>query len=213
MTLQPHLFDSPAEEYVESTIFEGSLPPGLILIPSFVSKAEERELIAFFDDPHRSQWTNDLSRRVQQYGYRYNYKSRAVTASDKIGSIPSQVQRLGDRLVDLEYFSSPPDQVIVNEYEPGQGISAHIDRETCFGDTVASLSLGSDIVMQFRAGEDDAGALVLPARSLVVLAGEARYRWTHSIVGRKRDHIASHAFVRGRRLSLTFRTVLLQSGA
>ena len=36
----------------------------------------------------------------------------------------------------------PFEQAIVNEYEPGQGIAPHVDRD-CFGPVVATVSLGS----------------------------------------------------------------------
>ncbi len=42
------------------------------------------------------------------------------------------------------------DQLIVNEYQPGQGISPHIDNKTLFSDIIVSLSLGSNAVMIFE---------------------------------------------------------------
>ena len=41
------------------------------------------------------------------------------------------------------------DQLIVNEYQPGQGISPHIDNQTLFGDVVVSVSLSSNTIMTF----------------------------------------------------------------
>lgn len=41
------------------------------------------------------------------------------------------------------------DQLIVNEYEPGQGINPHIDNIKLFKSDIASLSLGSDCIMIF----------------------------------------------------------------
>jgi len=41
------------------------------------------------------------------------------------------------------------DMVIVNEYEPGQGIASHIDNAKLFDHIIVSLSLGSDVVMNF----------------------------------------------------------------
>lgn len=46
------------------------------------------------------------------------------------------------RLYDDGYFPKIPDQVIINEYQPGQSIAPHIDSVPCFGETIASLSLG-----------------------------------------------------------------------
>ena len=47
------------------------------------------------------------------------------------------------------YFERIPDQIIVNKYYTKQGIAKHIDRLPCFDDTIASLSLGDPVVMDF----------------------------------------------------------------
>lgn len=39
--------------------------------------------------------------------------------------------------------------MIINEYEPGQGISPHIDNINLFKDIIVSLSLSSDCIMIF----------------------------------------------------------------
>jgi alkylated DNA repair dioxygenase AlkB len=100
--------------------------------------------------------------------------------------------------------------VIINEYVPGQGIALHVDCEPCFGDTILSLSLGSSCTMDFQ--HVDSGATVnqlLEARSLIGLQEAARYDWKHGIVGRKSDRIGEQIIERGRRVSLTFRKVIL----
>lgn len=97
------------------------------------------------------------------------------------------------------------DQLIVNEYRPGQGIAPHIDCKPCFTDGIASLSLNSGTVMHFRRAYCDNVDILLPRRSLIILTGEARYNWTHSIVPR----LADNGVARQRRVSLTFRTVIL----
>jgi alkylated DNA repair dioxygenase AlkB len=208
MTVQASLFDS--EVSSDITSYEGSLPTGLIVIPNFLSKAQESDLLAIIDGPGSAPWMNDLSRRVKHFGFRYNYKARGLSSKDKIDAVPIWARELGERLVDNGYFESSPQQVIINEYLPGQGIASHVDRHTCFGATVASVSLGSDIVMDFSSVETNAsGRVLLRARSAVVLSGDARYRWKHGIAARKRDSIDRVIFDRQRRLSLTFRTVVL----
>ena len=58
---------------------------------------------------------------------------------------------LGARLKDAGWFERMPDQVIVNEYEPGQGIAAHVDCvPSGFSGTIASLSLLSSCTMHFQ---------------------------------------------------------------
>jgi alkylated DNA repair dioxygenase AlkB len=155
-------------------------------------------------------WLTDLKRRVQHYRYRYDYKARRVDPSMHLGPLPAWVQSTAERLVHAGHMPKAPDQLIVNEYQPGQGISPHIDCEPCFGPAICSLSLGSPCVMDFT---EEAGGWREPLRlergSLVVLSGPARYDWKHSIAGRKADRIEGRAISRDRRVSLTFRTVLM----
>jgi alkylated DNA repair dioxygenase AlkB len=207
--MQSGLFDNAVHR--EIAITTGALPSGLTYVPDLVSIADERALLDLLDNTLADRWMSDLSRRVQHFGYRYDYKARALSFKDRIESPPPMVASIGQQLVDLGYFAEAPDQVIVNEYQPGQGISPHIDRATCFGPTVASLSLGSDIVLEFISPEGKNGSLVLPARSLVVLSSDARFTWRHGIASRKSDRIAGFEARRQRRVSLTFRTVLLDS--
>ncbi|MDQ3774229.1 MAG: alpha-ketoglutarate-dependent dioxygenase AlkB [Pseudomonadota bacterium] len=129
----------------------------------------------------------------------------------RIGELPDWAQAVAGQLVDRCLFPAMPDQVIVNEYEPGQGIKDHVDCEPCFTDTVASLSLGSKCVMHFT--EKDTRRVVpvlLEPRSLVVLTGPARYEWTHGIPPRKSDEIRADSFRRSRCVSLTFRQVIVK---
>lgn len=185
----------------------GPALPGLALIDDWIGKAEERRLLGLIDAGH---WRTDLKRRVQHFGYRYDYRARSVSLADRLGPLPEWLSVLGGRLVDKGLFAAVPDQVIVNEYLPGQGISAHTDCIPCFGETIASLSLGDSVVMTFRHAATDAHLeLVLPARSLLVLSGPARYDWLHAIPGRKSDMIGGERKTRLRRVSLTFRSVII----
>jgi alkylated DNA repair protein alkB family protein 8 len=51
--------------------------------------------------------------------------------------------------------------------------------------------------------------LRLPVRSLLVLADDARYLWSHMIPARQSDMVDGVRRSRARRISLTFRTVLV----
>ena len=184
----------------------GDLPDDFVVVPDYLTKAEEQELLHAID---AAPWNRDIKRRVQQYGYRYDYKARAVSTRDRLGDLPGWAMDIAHRLVDCEYFPKLPDQVIINEYEPGQGISPHTDRITCFGPSIASLSLGSDIVMDFSDGSSKSGAVLLPRRSMLVLSGSSRSTWRHGIAQRRRDMINAATFARSRRVSLTFRAVVL----
>lgn len=65
-------------------------------------------------------------------------------------------------------------------------IAAHVDSVKFSGGVLAGLSLFSDAVMRLRPARDHVALdcvvdLMLPARSLYVLTGAARYDWTHEI--------------------------------
>ena len=185
----------------------GASISGLSYVPDFISATQEAALLQMID---AQPWLSDLKRRVQHYGYKYDYKARGITQDSRIGAIPDWLAGLCEDLHSQGYFTQMPDQVIINEYMPGQGITPHIDCVPCFGESVASLSLGSQCVMEFtHAKTGEKQQQLLEPRSLVVLSGESRYDWQHSIPGRKSDIWGGEKLVRSRRISLTFRTVIL----
>jgi alkylated DNA repair dioxygenase AlkB len=178
-------------------------------------------------------WCTDLARRTQHFGYKYSYKYRKIDKTMKCDPLPqslvdiaNKLEQLDEKLfakdgsndnenddIDIEQakplFEKTIDQCIVNEYQPGQGIGAHVDCTPCFANTIASLSLASGAAMVLRnCKQRQLGAieLWLPRRSLVLLRGAARYEWTHAIPSRRVD--PGHG-ARSRRVSLTFRSVLL----
>ena len=182
-----------------------SAVPGLRYEPDYLDGAEQAALLDWVD---RQPWSHALRRRVQHHGWRYDYRSRRVRPEDRIGALPPALARIAAGLVGPGSFDRQPDQAIVNEYEPGQGIAAHVDCEPCFGPVIASVSLGTPCVMELRRQAPDARVPIdLAAGSLLVLSGEARHLWTHAIPARRGDTVPGGRRARGRRVSVTFRTV------
>ncbi|CAL9076533.1 unnamed protein product [Musa textilis] len=86
------------------------------------------------------------------------------------------------------------DQLIVNVYNPGEGICAHVDLMR-FDDGIAIISLESACVMHFTRSKQEEGnnegqgeegspmrvPIFLSPGSLVLMSGEARYLWKHEI--------------------------------
>lgn len=142
-------FPAVTHEYAGNSFEETiSLPaiPGLAYVSEYITPQEEADLIRTID---AQPWITELKRRVQHYGYRYDYKARSVTPESYLGPLPEWLSSYADRLRADGFIPEPPDQVIVNEYRPGQGIAPHIDCVPCFTDTIVSLSLGSPCVMEF----------------------------------------------------------------
>ena len=104
------------------------------------------------------------------------------------------------------------DQLIVNEYRPGQGISAHIDDMRLFGSPILCLSIGgpgSAVVVDFTRTGHAPYSLHVQPRSLYIMSGEARSLWKHSIASRKQDHVPGQRTPHARtatRYSLTYRS-------
>jgi alkylated DNA repair dioxygenase AlkB len=178
---------------------------GLLCIHSWLDKKGQQQLA---DDIDAASWSSQLRRRVQHYGHRYDYGSRGVTGA-AAPPLPGWAVALARRLHADGHFDRRPDQVIVNEYLPGQGISAHVDHIPSFGPAVASVSLLSACVMEFTHPEDSTRVPVrLAPGSLCVMTGPARFVWRHTIPARKTDPGPGRRVTRGRRVSVTFRTVL-----
>ena len=176
--------------------------PGLKYISDFLTEAEEADLVAAID---AAPWLNDLKRRVQHYGWKYDYKARRISKEMRIGHLPLWAARLAERLAAERVLPWRPDQVIVNEYVKEQGISKHVDCEPCFEEAIAVISLLESWEMLFRKPRTKITASrLLERRSLAIMTGEARYRWTHEIPSRKKE---PSGLTRNRRLSITFRKV------
>ena len=68
--------------------------------------------------------------------------------------------------------------------------------------------------MEFRYESDEKKeySIWLDPGSLIVLRGEARFNWLHKIPPRKIDKLNGREHKRERRVSLTFRKVILSEG-
>ncbi len=180
---------------------------GLTYVPNYISKKIHDRLLEVIN---QQPWRNDLKRRVQHYGYVYNYINRKINSDMFLGELPKFCQYFAEKFHEECWFSVTPDQVIINEYQPGQGITDHVDCEPCFEDTVISMSLGSPCIMRFTNIQQPHLIVkqVLEPRSIVVLQDIARYDWKHGIRGRKSDIINGKREMRTTRISLTFRKVI-----
>jgi alkylated DNA repair dioxygenase AlkB len=181
---------------------------GLEVVRNFLSLEEHDNLITQID---KNPWLLDLKRRVQHYGYKYDYKSKGLDESSKIGDLPKFCEPLIERMIEKGLITERPDQLIINEYTPGQGISPHVDKTDIFADNIISISLGSSAVMSFqRVKQPIKIDLFLERCSLLAMKGKARYDWKHSIPARASDDWNGIKNKRTRRISLTFRKVILK---
>ncbi|KAI8144962.1 hypothetical protein BJV82DRAFT_606914 [Fennellomyces sp. T-0311] len=190
----------------------GTQVPGLLLFTDFVSPEEEAALIEAVDS---NQWCGlgispnpELKRRTQQYGHLFSYRYRKVL--EDLGPLPDFSNDIVDRIMEHELMPNVPNHLLVNEYNLGQGIMPHTDAPALFGPAILSLSLLSACVMKFTHVETGHTLdVLLPRLSMVVMTGESRYKYKHSI---SKDHIETSSdgitVQRDRRVSFTFREII-----
>jgi succinate dehydrogenase flavin-adding protein (antitoxin of CptAB toxin-antitoxin module) len=98
--------------------------PGLIIEEDFISKEEEEELINYIE---KEKWNTfkKIKRRVQHYGYEFDYDTNNIDVTKKMGTLPKYYDSMIKKIKDYISYDEP-DQLTINEYEPGQGIKPHI---------------------------------------------------------------------------------------
>jgi alkylated DNA repair dioxygenase AlkB len=119
--------------------------PGFTIVYDVLTHAQETITL---EEANKEKW-NDTTyhRRMQLYGYGYGSRYGAVVASS---ALPKWSMKLVDACTAAGLPpNGAPDQVIVNEYLPGQGIGAHVD-EKAGGAFVLGVSLGSTCVMKMQ---------------------------------------------------------------
>ena len=193
------------------------LPPGLEIHELIADSSWQNklfELVNIFDE------IQPLKRKTRQYGYEYDYKARESHKEDKKlkklpYNTPKELLCIADVLYKHNLMRQKPNQIIINKYEPGEGISAHRDHIRYFTGDIATLSLGSAYVMRFRPHPENRLVdrekfydVLLPVGSLAVMKDDARSMWTHEISAAKSDTINHKKIKRCTRISITFRTVV-----
>lgn len=177
--------------------------PGLFLYPDFIDEARERQLL---DEIDNQIWIVDYLRRLQYYGYR-NELEKPYDLIPFPVSMPPMIHQLSHEIVEQGILLEQPDQVIINEYVPGEGIKPHKDR-AYYENQICGVNLGSGCIMRFIKGKNEEVIdIEIPRRSVYVMQDDARKKWKHAIPPRKKDNIMGTVRHRERRVSITYRKV------
>jgi alkylated DNA repair protein alkB family protein 6 len=154
------------------------------------------------------------------------YGKRRVALFER-GALPPPLRQLSTVLVHMSIFpvDKEPNHVLVNEYQPGQGIMPHTDGSAYYERT-ATLSIGGSGVLLnfvprlesqqigFQQVETAAQVLLDGNGSLVIFADDAYSKYTHGIEDSITEEVATSKCAnadrgtivrRGYRISLTFR--------
>lgn len=165
-----------------------------MVIEEIISSDDEKmllESVNWTEDTDNQNFQKSLKhRRVKHFGYEFHYENNNVDKDKPLpGGLPDICDSILEKWLKEGFIKHKPDQLTVNQYEPGHGIPAHIDTHSAFEDEIISLSLGSEIVMDFKHPDGITVPVMLPCRSLLVMTGESRYLWTHGITPRKFDTV------------------------
>jgi alkylated DNA repair protein alkB homolog 6 len=173
---------------------------------SAFSETSERTLLELIyrEGRQSNSWKQLKTRRLQCWGGMppsQDADENKANGQEEL-PLPSWLSGICNVFVQVGFF--PPDlapnHVLINEYEPGQGIMHHTDGPRYY-DRVVILSLESSTVMSFhpRLSSDEIGltahtpaaamSVFLQPRSLLYFSGEAYHNYLHGIEARFFDDL------------------------
>jgi alkylated DNA repair dioxygenase AlkB len=185
----------------EASVWERSLPEGLVYEPGFLAAGEEESLVGLIRGLPLAQArykSYTARRRVASFGGSFDYDANQLRPGEPL---IAGLHPLRARVA--EWLGVVPEalaHVLVAEYQPGTPLGWH--RDVPDFEDVAGVSLGAEAVLRFRPWPPKdpkrADVLKLPVqpRSIYALRGPARWAWQHSV-----------APVHALRWSITFRTL------
>ena len=194
----------------DSDLYVTNLDPfpidGLDYYENFLNEEEELKVIDICDS---NPWLKIIRRRQQFYGEVYYHTTHeqaqlqpdeSSTDYDRGILTPSLPISQFDWLK-TKFETSPwkervfgnnifPTQILVNEYEGMSGISSHFEDEVSFGDVIATISIISPVLMSLQCPKEHnndcqdllaSTKLLLMPKSLLIMAGDSRFKWRHGI--------------------------------
>ncbi|MFD0765468.1 alpha-ketoglutarate-dependent dioxygenase AlkB [Mucilaginibacter lutimaris] len=124
-------------------------------------------------------------RRLQYYGYRNELEKPYNLVPFPLEMLV-HMREFSAELVDKGIIQLVPDQVIINEYVPGEGIKPHTDR-MYYENQICGVNLGSGCIMRFIKGENEEVIdIEVPRRSVYVMQDDTRKKWKHAIPPREK---------------------------
>jgi len=141
---------------------------------------------------------SSMSGMVAHYGYYYSYDRSGLSVAP---AIPDYLRKLIDPtrindLVGANLITEKFEQLIINEYKPGQQIAYHTDHVKQFGPIIACITVGQAIPIKFKLDQKEK-IIDVKEGSMYIMTGDARYQWKHSLKNNTDDN----------RYSLTYRTL------
>uniref|UniRef100_A0A6P6XYU0 Alpha-ketoglutarate-dependent dioxygenase alkB homolog 6-like n=1 Tax=Dermatophagoides pteronyssinus TaxID=6956 RepID=A0A6P6XYU0_DERPT len=169
--------------YLDYKIDHPLVPDSIFYIPNFIESDDERKLIDHIKQAPKPKWQYLSNRSLQVYGGYPN--KNGMLAED----LPQWLQVYANKLQQMNIFDGNlPNQVLINRYEPGQGILAHEDGPLYYP-VVATINTGSHTVLNFYEKLSTSNecsrkyrfSLLLWPRSLSILKQDAYQKYLHEI--------------------------------
>lgn len=176
--------------------------PGVLIIPDFLTEKEAEVLMNGIDG---EPWdVSQSGRRKQNYGPKCNFRQRKLSPGHFAGfpQFSLFVQKKLNTVLD-DYFVIEQCSL---EYDPTKGasIDPHIDDCWIWGERIVTVNVIGDSVLTMLpykgdekkynlslvpegkrkqdVSEDCIVRIPMPARSLIVIFGDARYKWEHCVL-------------------------------
>jgi alkylated DNA repair protein alkB family protein 7 len=183
------------------------------LLPEVITREEEQRLVDELEKPLRRRrlMRDHWDSVILHYREVEKRQWEDPRNADVVARVRSRVLELLGLAPDL-----PCLPVHVIDLAAEGFIKPHVDSVKFSGGFVAGVSLLSPAIMRLRGEEGMAPPasivrMLLERRSLYVLSGDGRFRYTHEILpdGEEEDWDGGKAVKRGRRISLIFRDELV----
>ena len=163
--------------------------PTAYYVPDFLSLAEQEALLQAVDSVD-DQWKSLRRRRLQQWG------GTPLPEGMQQQPLPPYLATVVAQLVHDKAFglAETPNHVLINEYNPGQGIMPHRDGPL-YHPRVAIISLGGTVVMDLTPpmGDGDPLQVVLRPGSLLIFEDDIYQTWMHGIAETGDDMVGERA--------------------
>jgi alkylated DNA repair dioxygenase AlkB len=184
----------------QASLFEPTLPPGLIYRTDFLDRDEERALLEQIRElPLREAQYRQYTarRRTVNYGFSYDFQHLEAQVAPPIPEFLAPLRARAAQWAGV--VSADFVQALVAEYTPGTPLGWH--RDVPDFELIVGISLAGAARIRFRPypwkpeRRKEVFALELEPRSAYILRDEARWGWQHSVPPTKEL-----------RYSITFRT-------
>ncbi|XP_078387408.1 alpha-ketoglutarate-dependent dioxygenase alkB homolog 7, mitochondrial [Cetorhinus maximus] len=157
----------------------------------------------------------ELEPRLQRQRYQREHWDQVIHGYREIEKShwTEQSESIVQRLRDIAFSPGVPQLSMVHvlDLEKTGFINPHVDSVKFCGDTIAGLCLLSGSVMRLLSEDNDVDRvdLLLERRSVYILRGVARYRFSHQILRDEESFFGEQKVPRGRRVSIICRSLPL----